>query len=73
MISGKLFRQDHADALHQLLPGYSASAIGHAAAAGIDAVGVAWGFRFAKELYEAGAERVVTTVAELEAELFKEA
>ena len=44
-----------------------------AAAAGIDAIGVAWGFRFAEELYEAGAERVVTTVAELEAELFKEA
>jgi phosphoglycolate phosphatase len=44
-----------------------------AEAAGIDAIGVAWGFRFAEELYEAGAERVVTTVAELEAELFKEA
>ena len=44
-----------------------------AAAAGIDAIGVAWGFRFAEELYEAGAERVVATVAELEAELFKEA
>ena len=44
-----------------------------AAAAGIDAIGVAWGFRFAEELYEAGAERVVTTAAELEAELFKEA
>jgi phosphoglycolate phosphatase len=44
-----------------------------AAAAGIDAIGVAWGFRFAEELYEAGAERVVTTVAELEEELFKEA
>ena len=44
-----------------------------AAAAGIDAIGVAWGFRFAEELYEAGAERVVTTVAELEVELFKEA
>ena len=41
-----------------------------AAAAGIDAIGVAWGFRFAEELYEAGAERVVTTVAELERELF---
>lgn len=44
-----------------------------AAAAGIDSIGVAWGFRFAEELYEAGAKRVVTTVAELEAELFAEA
>ena len=44
-----------------------------AAAAGIDAIGVARGFRFAEELYAAGAERVVTTAAELKAELFKEA
>ena len=43
-----------------------------AAAAGIDSIGVAWGFRFADELYEAGAKRVVTTIAELEAELFAE-
>lgn len=36
-----------------------------AAAANIDSVGVAWGFRFADELYEAGATTVVTTVEEL--------
>ena len=36
-----------------------------AQAAGIDAIGVAWGFRFAEELYEAGAERVVCDVEEL--------
>ena len=41
-----------------------------AAAAGIDSVGVSWGFRFAEELFEAGATRVVTTAAELEKELF---
>ena len=41
-----------------------------AAAADIDSIGVAWGFRFAEELYDAGAKRVVTTAAELEAELF---
>ncbi len=34
-------------------------------AAGIDSIGVAWGFRFAEELYEAGAERVASTVDEL--------
>ena len=36
-----------------------------AQAAGIDSIGVAWGFRFAEELYEAGAERVVSQVEEL--------
>ena len=36
-----------------------------AQAAGIDAIGVAWGFRFAEELYEAGAQRVVSHVEEL--------
>ena len=41
-----------------------------AAAAKIDSIGVAWGFRFANELYDAGAKRVVTTAAELETELF---
>lgn len=40
-----------------------------ASAAGVDSVGVAWGFRFAEELYEAGAERVVSTVDELRAYL----
>ena len=41
-----------------------------ATAAEIDSIGVAWGFRFANELYHAGAKRVVTTAAELETELF---
>lgn len=36
-----------------------------AQAAGIDSIGVAWGFRFAEELYEAGAQRVVSQVDEL--------
>ena len=37
-----------------------------AAAAGIDSIGVSWGFRFAEELYDAGATTVVTTAEELE-------
>lgn len=41
-----------------------------AQAAGIDSIGVAWGFRFAEELYEAGAERVVSQVEELRQYLF---
>ena len=61
------------DASRAVMIGDSGIDIRTAAAAGIDAIGVAWGFRFAEELYEAGAEIVVTTVAELEAELFKEA
>ena len=40
-----------------------------AAAADIDSIGVSWGFRFAEELYEAGATNVATTMEELEREL----
>ena len=40
-----------------------------AKAAGIASIGVAWGFRFAEELYEAGADVVVSAMAELEAQL----
>lgn len=36
-----------------------------AQAAGIDSIGVAWGFRFAEELFEAGAKRVISEVDEL--------
>lgn len=34
--------------------------------AGIESIGVSWGFRFAEELYDAGATTVVTTTEELE-------
>lgn len=37
-----------------------------ATAANIDSIGVSWGFRFAEELYDAGAKVVVTTSEELE-------
>ena len=52
-----------------IMVGDSGIDIRTAAAAGIDSVGVAWGFRFAEELYEAGATCVVSTMAELEAKL----
>ena len=42
-----------------------------AAAAGIDSVGVSWGFRFADELYDAGATLVATSVEELERAIFE--
>lgn len=48
-----------------IMVGDSGIDIRTAAAAGIASVGVAWGFRFAKELFEAGAQRVVTTIDEL--------
>lgn len=52
-----------------IMVGDSGIDIRTAAAAGIAAVGVAWGFRFAEELYDAGATTVVSTMAELEAAL----
>lgn len=52
-----------------IMVGDSGIDIRTAAAAGINSVGVAWGFRFAEELYAAGATCVVSTVQELEAEI----
>jgi phosphoglycolate phosphatase len=43
-----------------------------AAAAGIDSIGVSWGFRFADELYAAGATTVVTTAKELERAIYNQ-
>ena len=48
-----------------IMVGDSGIDIRTAAAAGIDSVGVAWGFRFAEELYDAGATKVVTCSTEL--------
>lgn len=44
-----------------------------ALAAGIDSIGVSWGFRFAEELYDAGATTVVTTTEKLERAIYKDA
>ena len=41
--------------------------------AGIESIGVSWGFRFAEELYDAGATTVVTTTEELERAIYKDA
>lgn len=48
-----------------ILVGDSGIDIRTAAAAGIQSVGVAWGFRFADELWAAGAKSVVATIDEL--------
>ncbi len=53
-----------------IMVGDSGIDIRTAAAAGIASVGVAWGFRFAEELYDAGATDVVSTISELEEILF---
>ena len=52
-----------------ILIGDSGIDIRTAAAAGIDSIGVAWGFRFAEELYAAGAECVVSDMEALRAKL----
>jgi phosphoglycolate phosphatase len=54
-----------------IMVGDSGIDIRTAAAAGIDSVGVAWGFRFAEELYDAGAKQVVTCSSELRDILFQ--
>ena len=54
---------EHCDAV---MVGDSGIDIRTAAAANIDSIGVSWGFRFAEELYDAGAKVVVTTSEELE-------
>lgn len=53
------------DAQRAIMVGDSGIDIRTAAAAGIASVGVAWGFRFADELYAAGAECVVSTMEQL--------
>lgn len=52
-----------------IMVGDSGIDIRTAAAANIASVGVAWGFRFADELYDAGAKCVVTNAEELRAVL----
>ena len=53
------------DVSRAVMIGDSGIDIRTAAAAGIASVGVAWGFRFAEELYAAGATDVVATAEEL--------
>lgn len=48
-----------------IMVGDSGIDIRTATAAGIDVIGVAWGFRFAEELYAAGAKHVATNAEEL--------
>lgn len=60
-----ILRQTSIDPSRAIMVGDSGIDIRTAKAAGIDSVGVAWGFRFAEELVEAGASIVVENSAKL--------
>lgn len=60
-----ILRQTSIDPSRAIMVGDSGIDIRTAKAAGIDSVGVAWGFRFAEELIEAGASIVVENSAKL--------
>ena len=61
-----ILRKANVEGKDAVMVGDSGIDIRTAIAAGIDSIGVSWGFRFAEELYDAGAEIVVTTTEELE-------
>lgn len=60
-----ILRIANTPATEAVMVGDSGIDIHTAAAAGIASIGVAWGFRYADELYAAGATRVATTIEEL--------
>jgi phosphoglycolate phosphatase len=66
-----ILREAGVEPSQAIMVGDSGIDIRTAAAAGIASVGVAWGFRFAEELYDAGATDVVTTTPELRALLMQ--
>lgn len=63
----------HVEPSRTIMVGDSGIDIRTATAAHIASVGVAWGFRFAEELYDAGATSVVSTSDELRTVLFEQA
>ena len=69
MIVHNILAKASVDGARAVMVGDSAIDIRTAQAAGIDSIGVAWGFRFADELFDAGATHVVTTVEELSSHL----
>ena len=61
-----ILRKANVEPSEAVMVGDSGIDIRTAIAADIDSIGVSWGFRFADELYDAGAKVVVTTAEELE-------
>ena len=61
-----ILRKAGVECYDAMMVGDSGIDIRTATNAGIESIGVSWGFRFAEELYDAGATTVVTTAEELE-------
>ena len=68
-----ILRKANVEPSEAVMVGDSGIDIRTAIAADIDSIGVSWGFRFAEELYDAGAKNVVTTAEELEQAIYKDA
>lgn len=68
-----ILRKANVEPSEAVMVGDSGIDIRTAIAADIDSIGVSWGFRFAEELYDAGATKVVTTAEELEQAIYKDA
>lgn len=71
MIVHHILQRAGVEAPRAIMVGDSGIDIHTAQAAGIASVGVAWGFRYAEELYQAGASIVVTDSSELRSVLFQ--
>lgn len=71
MIVHHILQRAGVEAPRAIMVGDSGIDIHTAQAAGITSVGVAWGFRYAEELYQAGASIVVTDSSELRSVLFQ--
>lgn len=68
-----ILRKANVEPSEAVMVGDSGIDIRTAIAADVDSIGVSWGFRFAEELYDAGATKVVTTAEELEQAIYKDA
>lgn len=66
-----ILRKANVEPSEAVMVGDSGIDIRTAIAADIDSIGVSWGFRFAEELYDAGAKNVVTTAEELQQAIYK--
>lgn len=66
-----ILRKANVEPSEAVMVGDSGIDIRTAIAADIDSIGVSWGFRFAEELYDAGAKNVVTTAEELQHAIYK--
>ena len=66
-----ILRKANVEPSEAVMVGDSGIDIRTAIAADVDSIGVSWGFRFAEELYDAGAKNVVTTAEELQHAIYK--